>query len=145
MPFELTSDVIAAIEKAVDEGEWPREAAKRLGASPKQAAAWMHAGEEHFDREAEVAGLTPHQRLCVELVGRVWIAEAQCENRWRQNWQKSLREGKGGSHWQGYATLLERRFPDRWRKREMEKVAAVAQSPEQEFRQMAEEKKVVKS
>lgn len=142
MPFELTSPVIDQIVAAVEKGEWPREAAKRLGVPPSQTRAWLQAGEDHFD-VPDKSVLTPHQRLCVELVGRVWVAESACENEWREAWLGVLEEartvGSGKTaQWQGYATLLERRFPDRWRKREPEK-AKQGQSIEQEFHKMSAE------
>lgn len=136
MPLALDQDLIAKIETATKAGEWPTQAAKRLGATPRQAAAWMALGEKLRDEGGE--DWNAHERLCVELVSRVWIAEAECESNWRKLWLKSLADGKAGL-WQGYANMLERRFPDRWRKREMEKGVAKQVSPEEEFRKMAEE------
>jgi len=144
MPQQLDKDVILKVELAVQGGEWPSEAAKRLfGVSPKTWGSWWARGVEFYD-DADKSGLDPHDRLCVELVGRVWVAEAEWENRMRKAWQQSLENGKAGV-WLGFKTLLELRQPDRWRKREMEKASARDVAPEEEFRRLAEAEKAKRS
>ncbi len=140
MAQSLTTEFIGRMEEAVRAGEFPSEAAKRLGGvSTRRWNIWWRKGVEFYD-DPDKSQLEAEDRLAVELVGRVWVAEAGHENEMRELWQQSLKDGKAGL-WQGYKNLVELRYSDRWRKREMEKGPQKQVAPEEEFRMMAEEKR----
>jgi len=127
MPWPLlTEDLIPEITQWVKEGNWPEIAAKGLGVRPQDWTAWKELGEQlsialcvpHDPTGATKPAddLTDHERLCVTLVRAVDHAEAECEGIWLKNWLATGAAGRGNG-WQAFATMLERRFPERWGKR----------------------------
>jgi len=135
--LELDLQMVATIAEAVRQGEWPREASVRNGSTRKEFLAWWEAGEQAVDAPPGTA-LTPHQRLCGVLVTRVLHAEAEYENQMRQMCERAAADPKAKGAWTAYMTILERRFPDRWRKREMEKKGRDAFDPDAEMRRISE-------
>jgi hypothetical protein len=140
--LDLSPEIVKMLTERVRNGEWPEKAALRIGLTRSQLRAWVASGEENEDRwHMDDPTLTEHQNLCATLVYRILVAEADCEERWIREWQaavaKSAQLGRAIS-WQGYPTLLERRFPDRWRKRELARAGEKAESPEDEFRRITD-------
>lgn len=139
--LELELDMITKIGTSVTDGEWPREAAVRMGALRSEFAAWWSAGIEIVDGSLDVAPdapLTPHQELCAKLVNVVRQAEATHENNLRKLLRSAANSPKPSSA-QVMATiaLLERRHADRWRKREMEKTKTAILDPDAEMRRLS--------
>ena len=139
--LDLTEELAQQVADRVRGGEWPAPASMRVGITRSQFRAWWAAGEEHQDRWHQGdATLTPHQKLCAMLVYRVWVAEADCEFDWVESLKRCLRpeRDKTRSEYRGWVVLLERRFPDRWRQREMVRELKAGESAEDEFRRMSD-------
>lgn len=139
--LDLTETLVNQVADRVRGGEWPAQTSIRLGITKSQFRAWWQAGEEQQDRwHADDFTLTDHQKLCAMLVYRVWVAEADFENSLITDLKVALKPSgrETRAQWQGIVTLLERRFPDRWRKREMVREVKAGESAEDEFRRMSD-------
>lgn len=139
--LDLSEALVNQVAERVRGGEWPAQVAIRLGITRSQFRTWWQAGEEHQDRwHADDFTLTEHQQLCAMLVYRTWVAEAECENGWLTDLKATLKPDRAQTRaqWQGIVVLLERRFPDRWRKREMVREVKAGESAEDEFRRMTD-------
>lgn len=137
--LELDLQMVGEIQKAVRAGEWPREASVRLGSTRKEFLAWWEAGEGAIDAPPGTS-LTEHQRICGRLVTVVRVAESERERELQEKCERAAADPKQKGAWTAYMTLLERRFPDRWRKREMERKAPDRFDPDAEMRRLSEKK-----
>jgi transposase len=104
-PCELTDAVREKIVKAISLGASTEAAARAGGAHHVTFRRWMIRGEA----DLECGRDTPH----AALYDAVTAAEARLEQKMVKRWDK-LMDGE----WTAIATFLERRFPDRWSKRE---------------------------
>lgn len=140
MATKLDEALVKEIAKQVElVGEWPERVARRSGVTSATWRAWWVAGTDHEDADPQT--LTDHQRLCVALVDAIRKAESVVQRFWLRKWLASASDPKARTGmWQPWATLLERRFPEEWRKREMVATQKPGeQTIEDEFRKMSAE------
>lgn len=113
---DLTLEIVEAVEEQVTLGHWPHVVAKKLGIHKTIWQNWMDQGEKHH--LADTAN-SPHDGadyLYRQLYERIGEAEAAAELDALRMLKLCAEAGK--TSWNGYLNFLERRFPDRWRKRE---------------------------
>ena len=112
---EISVELIAAIEAETRKAHWPDRVAKKLGVHGKTYSAWMKRGEQAFidDTDADIHDEGYLYRLLYEKVEE---AEAFAEMDLLEKAQTQA--ATKSTTWNGYLTTLERRFPDRWRRRE---------------------------
>jgi len=135
--LELELSMVQDVAKAVHSGEWPREAAIRLtSCTRKEWRTWWELGESVIDTPERE--WTDGERLAAMLVQKVLHAEAEFEAEMLRLAKEHAVNGKGT--WTGFITILERRFPDRWRKREMEKKGRDVFDPDAEMRRLSEKR-----
>lgn len=114
---ELSIELVTQLADAAREGHVPHVAARKVGVHKTVFSGWMEAGEQaHLEDAAQRVSDDPVLYLRRQLYERVTEAEAECEMTWVTELKKKADIGK--TTWQGYMTLLERRFGDRWRKRD---------------------------
>ncbi len=112
---EISIELIGAIEAEVKKGHWPDRVAKRLGVHGKTYSTWMKKGEQAFVEDTDTE-IRDDGYLYRQLYERVEEAEAFAEMDLLDKARTQAELGK--TTWNGYLTTLERRFPDRWRRRE---------------------------
>ena len=112
----LTLSVIEAVEKEVLLGHWPHVVAKKLGIHKTIWTNWMDAGEKHHLADTANSPKDGDDYLYRQLYERIEEAEASAELDALRMLKQCAEAGK--TSWNGYLNFLERRFPDRWRKRE---------------------------
>jgi hypothetical protein len=117
----LTRDVIDHIEEQTYLGSYPAVVARSLGIQTGTFDNWMREGEKRWNQAVDnddptllFTGSDP-AALRVELYLRVGKADATLEVA-TVNALRSRIDAE--RHWQGYMTLLERRYPKRWAKRD---------------------------
>lgn len=110
----LDRPTVESIVAMVNEGNYPTVAAKSLGVLAPTFQGWLRAGK----RMLETAETTVHDPdgLQAELYMRVEEAEATFEVDIVKTMKGRIDENK---NWTGHMTLLERRFPDRWARRDV--------------------------
>ena len=124
---QLTEEIIERLEEETLLGAWPHVIAKRLGIHKSTYQNWMAAGEKHHladtaEKPTDGAGYLERQ-----LYERIEEAEAQAEIDMLNALKVHADSGK--STWNGYMAMLERRFPERWRKKDA--ISGSGQSLEQ--------------
>jgi hypothetical protein len=133
-PSKISEDLVYRIGEMVLEGNYRRVAASANGVSPGTLDNWLAMGAEY--EGSDPADLDETQALYVEFLGLLRVCEAHAEADLLAAWRK------GQTGWQAYATLMERRWPARWKKREeMEFTGDVGVratlSPEQQEEELA--------
>ena len=111
----LDAELIATIEVQVQRAHFPEVVARKLGVHKKLWNEWMKLGEQaHIDGEGE----EPEDEyfLYRQLFERIEEAEAYAEMELLNMAREQAELGK--TSWNGFLTTLERRFSDRWRKRD---------------------------
>lgn len=112
---ELTPEILAIIEREVRRAHFPQVVARQLGVHKKLWDSWMKIGEQAHvndtDGEPDEPGF-----IYRELFERIEEAEAYAEIDLLNKAREQAELGK--STWNGFLTTLERRFSDRWRKRD---------------------------
>lgn len=113
---ELTIEIITILEAAVLEAHWPQIAARKLGIHRKTYNAWMKVGEDaHLAGEGQ-SPKDGHVFLCRTLYEKIEEAEAKAEMNLLEEVKTLAATGK--TSWNAPAQILERRFPDRWKRRD---------------------------
>ena len=108
-------ELVGAIEAEVKKGHWPKVVAKRLGVHGATFASWMKHGEKaHVDDTGQT--FKEDDYLYRQLYERIEEAEAFAEMDMLD--QARTQAINGRTSWNGFLTALERRFPDRWRRRD---------------------------
>lgn len=112
---ELTPEIISTIEHSTRQAHWPKIVARKLGVHGAMFDGWMKRGEK---AHLEDQGQQPEdpEFLYRQLYERVEEAEADAEIILLNNALKMAEQGK--TSWNGFLTTMERRFSDRWRKRD---------------------------
>ncbi len=112
---ELTPELLSIVEREVKNAHFPHVVAQKLGVHRKLWAAWMKIGENaHIkDTDGEPGDANFIYR---ELFERIQEAEAAAEMDLLNMAREQALLGKAA--WSGFLTTLERRFSDRWRKRD---------------------------
>jgi len=100
-PTKLTDEVKAKIVQAISQGNYYEAACSYAAISYQTLRNWKEQGESDGNGEY------------FDFFESIKKAEAQAELRLVQEWQKHI-----PNNWQAIATFLERRYPDRWSKRE---------------------------
>lgn len=112
---ELTSELISTIETQVQRAHFPEVVARKLGVHKRLWNAWMKAGEQaHLDDTDTEPGNAHFMER--QLFERIEEAEAYAEMDLLNMAREQAELGK--TSWNGFLTTLERRFSDRWRKRD---------------------------
>jgi len=112
---ELDSELIASIEVQVQRAHFPEVVARKLGIHRKLWNEWMKLGEQaHIDDTDGDPG--DPNFLYRHLFERIEEAEAYAEMELLNMAREQAELGK--TSWNGFLTTLERRFSDRWRKRD---------------------------
>jgi len=112
---ELTAEMISTIELSTKKGHWPKRVARRLGVHSNTFDAWMKRGEQAHLDDTATSDSDP-DFLCRQLYEKIEEAEAEAEI-YMLNQAVMLAE-LGKTSWNGFVTIMERRFSDRWRKRD---------------------------
>ncbi len=100
-PTKLNDEVTDKLVKAIAQGNYYEAACAYAGIDYSTFRNWMTRGEE--DKKGEY----------FEFFEAIKKAEAAAELRLVQEWQKHI-----PNNWQAIATFMERRYPDRWGKRD---------------------------
>ena len=100
-PSKLTEDVKDKLVKAISQGNYYEAACSYAGISYSTFREWMNKGEEQEGTEFS------------DFLEAIKKAESAAELRLVQEWQKHI-----PNNWQAIATFMERRYPDRWGRRE---------------------------
>lgn len=108
-PSKLTPERAEEILSLVRAGNYPETAAKACGVSPAAFYNWKARGEEHRNGN----GTPERERRFVEFVEGLEKAESEAEARAVQVVVRA-----GFEHWQAAMTYLERKYPERWGRRE---------------------------
>lgn len=117
-PSKITEDIIYAIGDLVLAGNYRQVAAAASGVSKATLKNWLAKGEELMDveldaeSEGDVVQMDAAQMLYVEFVHVIRTCEAHSET----DLLAEAREGTLG--WQAAMTIMERRWPTRWRRRD---------------------------
>lgn len=111
----LTEELMVEITALVLDGNYPAVVARKLMIPVGTFQNWINKGEEMIERELygtpeDPEGLRPQLYLLVSQ------AEANFEVSTLEDLQFRIKEGK--INWQGDMAILERRFPQRWSKRD---------------------------
>jgi hypothetical protein len=112
---ELTAELISTIELSTRKGHWPKVAARKLGIHANTFDGWMKRGEAAHLNDSANSDADP-DFLCRQLYEKIEEAEAEAEI-YMLNQAITLAE-LGKTSWNGFVTMMERRFSDRWRKRD---------------------------
>jgi hypothetical protein len=131
-PSALTEDLMWEVADLILEGNYRTVAAAACGVSRMTLHNWVARGEELEGAE----DLTSEQQLYVDFAHVMRICEARSESELLQL------VAKGETGWQAHMTILERRFPARWKRRDELEVAGevhqrVTLSPEEEAKELA--------
>lgn len=112
---ELTPEIISHVETEVRRAHFPVVVARKLGIHKKTWEGWMKEGEQaHLsDTDGDPGDAHYLERTLFE---RIEEAEAYAEMELLNMAREQAQLGK--TSWNGFLTTLERRFSDRWRKRE---------------------------
>jgi transposase len=110
----LDEPTLNSIVQLVVDGNYPTVAAKSLGVSEHTYQGWMTRGEEMI-RTGEPSESDP-DALQAELFLRVEEAEARFETATVSEMRDRI---EGNKMWAGHMTVLERRFPSRWGRRDV--------------------------
>lgn len=111
----ITPEIITLIEAEVVKAHWPKVVARRLGVHTQTFNSWMKKGEEaHLNDDGD----DPRDDLYLyrQLYERIEEAEAKAEMDLLNHCREQAALGK--TSWNGFLTTLERRFSDRWRRRD---------------------------
>lgn len=117
----LTREVIDHVEEQTYLGSYPSIVARSLGILPGTFDNWMREGEKRWAKAVEnddpsvLFTKGDPAALQVELYLRVGKADATLEVATVDALRSRIDAER---HWQGYMTLLERRYPKRWAKRD---------------------------
>jgi hypothetical protein len=112
---ELTAELLASIETQVQRAHFPEVVARKLGVHKKLWNEWMKIGEKcHLD-DTDGEPDDPNW-IYRQLFERIEEAEAYAEMELLNMAREQAELGK--TSWNGFLTTLERRFSDRWRKRD---------------------------
>lgn len=111
----LDFELIDGIEAQVKRAHWPKVVARRMGIQPKTFDAWMARGAAAS--KADV-GFKPDDPEFAyrQLFERIEEAEAIAEMHLLDMAQEQAALGK--TSWNGFLQTLERRFGDRWGRRD---------------------------
>lgn len=112
---ELTPEIISHVEAQVRRAHFPHVVARLLGVHKKTWESWMKEGEQAHLDDTDSEPDEPHY-LERTLFERIEEAEAYAEIELLNMAREQAELGK--TSWNGFLTTLERRFSDRWRKRE---------------------------
>ena len=104
-PSKLTEEVKDKLVKAISQGNYYEAACSYAGIDYATFRRWMVKAEEEESGE--------YCDFC-EVIKK---AEAAAELRMVQEWQKHV-----PNNWQAIATFMERRYPDRWGKRDRQDI-----------------------
>lgn len=112
-PTKLTYELADKIVTLIEKGVYVEVAAKACGVSKTRFYDWVAKAAEYDDADEELV-----EALDDETLMFLWFryayqrAEAQSEI----NLLETV--NRAGTHWQAQMTILERRFPARWRRRD---------------------------
>jgi len=104
-PSKLTEEVKDKLVKAIGQGNYYEAACAYAGIDYSTFRNWMNKGEEENDGEY------------FDFFEAIKKAESAAELRLVQEWQKHI-----PNSWQAIATFMERRYPDRWGKRDRQDI-----------------------
>lgn len=111
-PSKLTPVITQQVVEAVLEGNYRETAAQMIGVSKRTLYNWIARGEEHVDSDR----VPPSEALYVDFLHALKSAEAYAESLLLRH------ASSGGFGWQAPMTVLERKYPDRWGRRDTHKV-----------------------
>jgi len=112
---ELTSELISTIEAETRRAHFPEVVARKLGVHRKLWQQWMKEGEQAHVDDTD-SGPRDEFFMQRQLFERIEEAEAYAEMELLNMAREQAEMGK--TSWNGFLTTLERRFGDRWRKRD---------------------------
>ena len=104
-PSKLTEEVKDKLVKAISQGNYYEAACSYAGIAYSTFREWMNRGEQENGTEYS------------DFMEAIKKAEAAAELRMVQEWQKHV-----PNNWQAIATFMERRYPDRWGKRDRQDI-----------------------
>ena len=104
-PSKLTEEVKDKLVKAISQGNYYEAACSYAGITYATFRNWMNEGEQATEGEY------------FDFFDTIKKAEAAAELRMVQEWQKHI-----PNNWQAIATFMERRYPDRWGKRDRQDI-----------------------
>ena len=100
-PSKLTAEVTDKLVKAISQGNYYDAACSYAGIAYSTFREWMNRGEQEDGTEYS------------DFMEAIKKAESAAELRLVQEWQKHI-----PNNWQAIATFMERRYPDKWGRRE---------------------------
>lgn len=115
-PGKLNEETIAKLLVAIEGGNYYEPACHYAGISYSTLRVWILRAEAELDRVAGSSRRHIRKREApyVEFLGRLTLAEARGEVRMVTHWQKVMPED-----WRAVRDFLQRRYPDRWGRREL--------------------------
>lgn len=135
---ELTPELVSQITTEVARAHYPAVVARRLGVTKQTFEGWMERGEKAHQEDW---GLGPDDSEFLPRCLFEGIEEAEAQAEIDLVNQAHQLAGAGRSSWQGMMTIAERRFSDRWRKRDV-LAADVGESLESRLRKELSEREV---
>lgn len=113
-PSKLTEEVKDKLVKAISQGNYYEAACSYAGISYSTFREWMNKGAAEQDAAEEQEGQEEQEGTeFSDFLEAIKKAESAAELRLVQEWQKHI-----PNNWQAIATFMERRYPDRWGRRE---------------------------
>ncbi len=104
-PTKLNKDITEKLVQAISEGNYYEAACAYAGIDYRTFRNWMNEGEQSKDGEY------------FQFFHAIKKAEAEAELKMVQAWQKHI-----PNNWQAIATFMERRYPDRWGRKDRSQV-----------------------
>jgi hypothetical protein len=118
----FTATARRTILEAIKKGRYPSRAADRAGVHYSTLKTWLEKGYDYQAMRLEGVPLDKEQRTFADFYVNFQRAEAGYEER-IQDKVETIGDNEG--QWAAFMTILERRFPDRWKKREQTEVIGV--------------------
>ena len=123
-PSKLTADTTDAVYQALKLGNYAQIACKVAGISEASYHAWRARGQTELDRQDRGEKARPSEALFLDFLEATKKGEAEAENRAVLMVQNAM-----PTNWQAAMTYLERRFPDRWGRRDRREITGAEGGP----------------
>lgn len=124
--YAITDELIDVVVDKVLEGNYPSSAAKAFGISPATFNSWLKKGEEiafhiaDMDDDEQIAGFLVDEGDPAGLTVKLFVRISQADGEWEVTTVSDAFSRRFHSYeWKGPMTILERRKPDLWAKREV--------------------------
>lgn len=124
--YAITDELVDVVVEKVLEGNYPSSAAKAFGVSPSTFNSWLKKGEEiathiaEMDDDEQIATFLYEMGDPAGLTVKLWARVSQADGEWEVTTVSDAFSRRFHSfEWKGPMTILERRKPELWAKREV--------------------------